>query len=259
MRQWILLFFIAQVSIVKAQSTPLMASIEINLAENQQLPLADTISFKLASPQAAAIAAKMQDWQHLNASQIDDETLLVTMNIMPQYSGEVKKQHLASSFVIDNNEPSTQQFIQDFKINLSPEWGLEELVGYVHQFISQPTYIHGFSIASVVANQRSGDCTEFAVLTTALARAMNIPARMIIGTVLLEDNAQISAFGHAWTEVYLDDKWQVIDAALFGSKAKQHFYLPAGALDNEGPGYVLSLATATNLMPLKMTHLRSFE
>jgi len=69
-----------------------------------------------------------------------------------------------------------------------------------------------------VATTRQGDCTEHALLLTAIARASGIPARVATGL------AYVPRFGerenvfvpHAWTEAYVDGRWQGFDAALQG-------------------------------------------
>lgn len=56
---------------------------------------------------------------------------------------------------------------------------------------------------------------------------------------------------------YQDGQWHIADAAMYQSPARQHFYLPTAALENEGPGYALSMARATALMPIKFANLKN--
>lgn len=60
--------------------------------------------------------------------------------------------------------------------------------------------------------QGRGDCTEFADLVVALARANNIPARMVEGYVTEQDAAVKSVDYHNWAEVFLDGAWHIVDA-----------------------------------------------
>jgi transglutaminase-like putative cysteine protease len=117
----------------------------------------------------------------------------------------------------------------------------------------KPTYIHGFNLASTVARDKSGDCTEYAVLSAAMARALGHPAKVVFGTVIAYESGSVNAYGHAWTEVYSEHGWQRLDAALYGAGAKRLFYLPSGTLVNEGPGYMLSVIKATKNLPVKIT------
>ncbi|MDR0779784.1 MAG: transglutaminase domain-containing protein [Pseudomonadales bacterium] len=57
-----------------------------------------------------------------------------------------------------------------------------------------------------------GDCTEYADLVVALARAAGIPARMIGGYVADRDKAVRPQDYHNWAEVFFDGRWQIVDA-----------------------------------------------
>jgi hypothetical protein len=83
---------------------------------------------------------------------------------------------------------------------------------YVHEIMTPSDFTQAFATASEVAESRSGDCTEHAVLLAALARACGIPSRVAIGLVYVERSA---SFGyHMWTEVYLHGQWLPLDATL---------------------------------------------
>jgi hypothetical protein len=59
--------------------------------------------------------------------------------------------------------------------------------------------------------ERRGDCTEYAYLTVALARASGIPARMIGGFVVERDGTPNADEYHNWAQLWIDDKWLVLD------------------------------------------------
>jgi transglutaminase-like putative cysteine protease len=61
-------------------------------------------------------------------------------------------------------------------------------------------------------NSRRGDCTEYADLVVALARANGIPGRMVGGYVLDRDSAPRPQDYHNWAELYLDGAWRLVDA-----------------------------------------------
>ena len=65
--------------------------------------------------------------------------------------------------------------------------------------------------ASRVASHGAGDCTEHAVLLAALARSFEIPARVVVGTVILEHEGEWQAYRHAWTEIFDGARWQLAD------------------------------------------------
>lgn len=57
-----------------------------------------------------------------------------------------------------------------------------------------------------------GDCTEYAYLVTALARALDMPSRSIAGFAYSE-NARVAAKDyHNWSEVMFYKKWWLVDA-----------------------------------------------
>ena len=113
-----------------------------------------------------------------------------------------------------------------------------DLVEFVREKI-EPSNGRGFDIASQVASHRSGDCTEHAVLLAALARSLDRPARVAIGTLIARDGEKIGAFGHAWVEIHRDGAWSLLDATPVG--ADPVAYIPEGLLEDEGPGYAFGL------------------
>lgn len=60
--------------------------------------------------------------------------------------------------------------------------------------------------------QRRGDCTEYAYLSVALARANQIPARMVGGYVVDRNSALRATDYHNWAEMYFDGTWHVVDS-----------------------------------------------
>ncbi|PCK07269.1 MAG: hypothetical protein COA42_15225 [Alteromonadaceae bacterium] len=242
----------------QAQSPSSLSSVTIELDAGQSLPLASKIRYELVSSNAKKVAQELQGWKSIGVSQVDDKSLLITMTEQPHSSCDLRDQYSKTSFVIDLEEESTKRFVAGFTKGSNQPWALEELTEYVHSYIKNTTYVHGFNIASVVAAQRAGDCTEYAVLATALARSSNLPSRVVIGTVIIEGKDQVAAFGHAWAEVWHKGQWKIVDAALYGSTAVKHFYLPAAELEKEGPGFTMSLLKAVTLMPTKIKRLRDF-
>lgn len=66
------------------------------------------------------------------------------------------------------------------------------------------------SRASQVLQREVGDCTEHALLFTALARAAGIPARPVAGVTYMGD--ELRKFGwHEWAEVELGGRWVQVD------------------------------------------------
>ncbi len=80
---------------------------------------------------------------------------------------------------------------------------------WIHESIN---YIPGFSNATTTAQevfvQRAGVCRDFAHLGITLCRALNIPARLVVGYVYFEEPPQDF---HAVFEAWLDKQWVIFD------------------------------------------------
>lgn len=57
-----------------------------------------------------------------------------------------------------------------------------------------------------------GDCTEYATLVVALARANQIPARMLGGYFVARDTSPRPRDYHNWAELYFEGSWHTVDA-----------------------------------------------
>ena len=64
--------------------------------------------------------------------------------------------------------------------------------------------------ASELVRERRGTCAGYAVLLMALARAAELPARLVLGSVYLQG----AWAGHAWVELEIGGRWLPFDAAL---------------------------------------------
>lgn len=109
----------------------------------------------------------------------------------------------------------------------------EKIESFAADYIDRGSLSVGYATASETAETRTGDCSEFAVLTAALCRAAGIPARIAVGIAYVDEFAgtENSFGGHAWTQVYIDGKWYDLDAAF-----------ESAGLDGFGCGHI-ALAT----------------
>lgn len=87
---------------------------------------------------------------------------------------------------------------------------------FVRGYISKKNLSVGYATAAEVAETREGDCTEHAVLTAAMCRAVGIPARVVTGIAYVSSlHKRRHVFApHAWNEAYVGGKWIGLDAAL---------------------------------------------
>lgn len=83
---------------------------------------------------------------------------------------------------------------------------------WVHRHLTYTGYVAEDLGAAQALRHRRGDCTEYAALTVALARANGLPARLIGGYVVDGDSAPRPEDYHNWAQLYVDGAWQVVDA-----------------------------------------------
>nr|WP_225444836.1 transglutaminase-like domain-containing protein [Pseudomarimonas arenosa] len=61
-------------------------------------------------------------------------------------------------------------------------------------------------------HQKRGDCSEFAYLAAAMARALGLPARPVDGWIVNESGVLEAAGFHTWAEVWDGKTWRILDA-----------------------------------------------
>ena len=101
---------------------------------------------------------------------------------------------------------AAQQMFGDLPRGLSRVRAIES---WIHDSIY---YLPGFSNSTTTAQevfvQRAGVCRDFAHLGITFCRALNIPARLVVGYVHFEEPPQDF---HAVFEAWLDNQWVVFD------------------------------------------------
>jgi len=92
---------------------------------------------------------------------------------------------------------------------------------FVAEYIDNKDLSIGYASAAEVAASRQGDCSEHAVLTAAMCRAVGIPARVVTGVAYVDDWSGLQGFGgHAWVEAYVGrrtGRWVGLDATFKGT------------------------------------------
>jgi hypothetical protein len=93
-----------------------------------------------------------------------------------------------------------------------------KIEAFVAEYIENRSLSVGYASAAEVAVSRQGDCSEFAVLTAAMCRAVGIPAQVVAGVAYVDDFMGNRGFGgHAWTQAYIGGKWVGLDASFKGA------------------------------------------
>ncbi|MDT8300522.1 MAG: transglutaminase-like domain-containing protein [Sedimentisphaerales bacterium] len=96
---------------------------------------------------------------------------------------------------------------------------ISRIEAFVADYVEDKNLSVGYASAVEVVSSKQGDCTEHAVLTAALCRAVGIPAKVVTGLAYVEEwGTVLNGFGgHAWAQAYVGDKWIGIDAAFRGT------------------------------------------
>lgn len=125
---------------------------------------------------------------------------------------------------------------------------MRRLRSFVSHYITQHGLDVGYASALEVVDTRQGDCTEYAVLLAAMARAEGIPARVVTGMVYADRFASTSRVfvPHAWVQAWVSGRWQSYDAAL------RHFDSTHIALDtgDGDPWHFFAAANMFNTMQI---------
>jgi transglutaminase-like putative cysteine protease len=118
---------------------------------------------------------------------------------------------LASERFIESNDPrmlAAARLLQ----RATPIETARAIYDWVQQHMHYAGYVANDLGALYALNRASGDCTEYAYLVVALARALGIPARMVGGYVQSDDAVLRAQDYHNWAELYLAGRWNLLDA-----------------------------------------------
>ncbi|MEM8815454.1 MAG: transglutaminase-like domain-containing protein [Pseudomonadota bacterium] len=238
-----------------ADEGPYLFSIPAELAANQSLPLGEDIIVTLEVPDADHAAATLVRMAGIDLVATGEGFVTLKMGDRATLPGDPLPAHLEASFVIDFDEPAFEGPLQELKRSRGDTPTTDQLIDFVHGFVSDKNYSRSFDLASRVADSREGDCTEHAVLLAAVSRATGRPARVVAGVLFVSGGDRQLGLGHAWTEIYEDGRWQIADATMPQREAPElrTFYVPMIGLENEGPGYGLDFARIIRLQPSRLS------
>jgi hypothetical protein len=125
------------------------------------------------------------------------------------YRGKDMEIFLRPSHLIQSDDPKIIKKTMEILKNETE--GLEatkKLLRWINEFIFKTPTI-SIPSALEVLETRQGDCNEYAVLFTAMARAAGIPAKICMGIVYMDR----SFYYHAWSEVFLG-RWIAVDPMM---------------------------------------------
>ena len=116
---------------------------------------------------------------------------------------------------------------------------------WVKKNMKPVTFSEAMAPASEVAKTLQGDCTEFSMLSAAMARAAGVPSRTAVGLVyVLPRNGELPMLAfHMWHEVWVRGQWIALDSTLgLGSIGTGHIKITDHSWHD--------VATMTPLLPV---------
>lgn len=185
------------------------------------LKAVDSIVYEIKPKTDAKITLPASSHQTV---QQNEGTLQVTVskltppeNIKFPYDGndlEIKKALEPTEYLQCDNEEIVDLAKHAIGGSTDAAKAAKQIESFVAGYIQKKDLSVGYASAAEVAQTRQGDCSEHAVLTAAMCRAVGIPARIVCGVVYVDSFiGQKSIFGgHMWVEVYLDGQWIGLDA-----------------------------------------------
>jgi transglutaminase-like putative cysteine protease len=139
-------------------------------------------------------------------------TLEINKNNIPRLDSVDGKDYLAESQYIQIHDPSIQSLAKQLKAE-TPELTAKNIYNWLINNIVSENYSPESRGALFTLNSKVGDCTEFAYLFVALARANGIPARSVRGLYIPQQSMVVNPMDyHDWAEFYDGDHWILVDA-----------------------------------------------
>lgn len=129
---------------------------------------------------------------------------------------------LAASPLVDAGDPAVRDAAAKALAQLAPgardAARAEALRQFVHGHVTGKDLGSVFASASATVRDRTGDCTEHAVLLAAMLRASGIPSRLASGLVYAREFAGVrGCFAwHMWTQALVEGQWRDLDATISG-------------------------------------------
>ncbi len=158
---------------------------------------------------------------HIQTFEIKDlapyATKIITLTINLKMSDKANKLPLPKNskyLLTEKNIESDNKKLRLFSSNLINESSKNKpdtLFNWVSTNIKYEGYIKDDRGALYALNKRSGDCTEYSYLFTALSRSQQMPSRVMGGYVYKEDKRLKPEDFHNWSEYYQNGKWIIAD------------------------------------------------
>ncbi len=242
---WLVLFVAGPLEAVDSKLFIGQIRVQDNRAASADSPL---VHYRILHQNPAGLQARLDRW--IDRPEPVEGGVAFSLRAYPvAVAPAADEQHRAASFLIDYSEPLIQALAGPIEQRYGEQPSPGQLEQFVYDYIVDKNSAHGFDVASMVARTRAGDCTEHAVLLTALLRMYGYPARTVTGFyVSLEE--PVLAYGHAWTEYYGDDGWTGLDGTRISDRVSAQ-HVPLGAVEDESIAYALGLVETFQMLAIE--------
>jgi hypothetical protein len=162
-------------------------------------------------------------------------TVCTLCGVAEQLSEAERRRYLQPNAWVQSDLPEIKSFANRQGQGRTQNEIMNNLVNAVRNHMSGPVEYLGYASAAEALRTRSGDCTEFAVLLAALARARDIPTRVAYGLVYADRfSGKKDVFSpHVWVQVWTGERWKSYDAGI-GEFDATHLALSLGDGDPRG-------------------------
>ena len=137
----------------------------------------------------------------------------------PNAPADPGQEFLAPSFFIDWNNDQVKrhaaQAIAGLPATANVLQKAQAVEAWVHRNMKSVEFSQAMATCSNVSRTLSGDCTEYAMLSVGICRALGIPSRTAMGLVYapVAEGKPFLAY-HMWFEIYDNGRWHPLDATL---------------------------------------------
>jgi len=197
----------------------------------EDVPSAASITYVLSPGKDTKLVIPATDSQKVE--QLDDGKMIVTVKpvVAPPgarfpYRGKDEKLLTATKptpFLQSDQKEVVELARRAIGDTKDAAEAVRRIEAFVARYVETKSLSVGYASAAEVAVSKQGDCSEFAVLTAAMCRAIGIPTQMVVGVAYIKDFGGIEGFGgHAWAQAYVggdssggqQGKWVGLDAAF---------------------------------------------
>lgn len=195
---------------------------------------AGTIRFRVQTP-GAPWAWPETNEQHVRTDgETTELTICAACGKEAPPSAEELRRYLAPNAWVQSRDRGVIAFARAATGD-SVDARMSELVLAVQRTLTGPVDFRDYGSATDALRTRGGDCTEFALLLAAAARARQIPTRVVAGVAYASHFLGVRhAFTpHMWVQAWDGRRWTSYDAAL-GRFDSSHIAISVGDGTPEG-------------------------